>query len=100
MERLGMQPLFIEPGSSWENACNKSFNGKRSDELLSGEIFTTLLEAQVLVEPWRETYNRVRPHSSLGYRPPVRKRSNHRHGQWHPGSVIPSITGGRSGVNQ
>ena len=41
------------------------------DELLNGEIFTTLREAQVLIERWRRHYNAVRPHSSLGYRPPA-----------------------------
>ena len=71
LQRLGVQTLFIEPGSPWENGYNESFNGKLRDELLNGEIFTTLLEAQVLVEEWRQTYNRVRPHSSLGYRPPA-----------------------------
>ena len=71
LERLGVQTLFIEPGSPWENGYNESFNGKLRDELLNGEIFNTLLEAQVLVEQWRQEYNRVRPHSSLGYRPPV-----------------------------
>ena len=49
----------------------ESFNGKLWDELLNGEIFYTLLEAKVLVERWRQHYNRVRPHSSLGYRPPA-----------------------------
>ncbi len=71
LQRLGVQTLFIEPGSPWENGYNESFNGKLRDELLNGEIFNTLLETQVLVEQWRQHYNRVRPHSSLGYRPPV-----------------------------
>jgi len=48
---------------------NESFNGKLRDELLNGEVFTTLLEAQVLIENWRKEYNQFRPHSSLGYRP-------------------------------
>ncbi|WP_140421899.1 integrase core domain-containing protein, partial [Rhodomicrobium vannielii] len=48
-----------------------SFNSKLRDELLNGEIFTTLREAQVLIECWRRHYNTVRPHSSLGYRPPA-----------------------------
>jgi transposase InsO family protein len=39
--------------------------------LLNGEIFYTLREAQVLIEQWRQHYNRVRPHSALGYRPPA-----------------------------
>ncbi len=49
----------------------ESFNGKLRDELLNGEIFYTLKEAEVLIEGWRNQYNRVRPHSSLGYRPPA-----------------------------
>jgi transposase InsO family protein len=46
-------------------------SGKLRDELLNGEKFDTVLEAQVLVENWRRHYNAVRPHSSLGYRPPA-----------------------------
>ena len=48
-----------------------SLIGKLRDELLNGEIFYTLHEAQVLIEGWRKEYNQVRPHSSLGYRPPT-----------------------------
>jgi putative transposase len=71
LDRMEVKPLFIEPGSPWENGYVESFNGKLRDELLDGEIFYTLLEAKVLIERWREHYNRVRPHSSLGYRPPA-----------------------------
>jgi hypothetical protein len=50
----------------------ESFNGKLRDELLNGEIFYTLKEAQILIERWRREYNTtVRPHSALGYRPPA-----------------------------
>ena len=69
--RIGVKTLFIEPGSPWENGYVESFNGKLRDELLNGEIFYTLKEAEVLIERWRKQYNRVRPHSSLGYRPPA-----------------------------
>jgi len=69
--RLGVKTLFIEPGSPWENGYCESFNSKLRDELLNGEIFTTLYEAEVLIESWRRHYNAVRPHSSLGYRPPA-----------------------------
>jgi len=58
-------------GSPWENGYNESFNGKLRDELLNGEIFYTLKEAQVVIEDWRKLYNTIRPHSSLGYRPPA-----------------------------
>lgn len=68
---LGSQPLFIEPGSPWENGYQESFNGKLRDELLNGEIFDSLWEAKVLTEAWRKEYNQVRPHSALGYRPPA-----------------------------
>ena len=71
LERVGVKTLFIEPGSPWENGYIESFNGKLRDELLNGEIFCTLWEAQVLVERWRKEYNQVRPHSSLRYRPPA-----------------------------
>jgi transposase InsO family protein len=69
--RIGIKTLFIEPGSPWENGYIESFNGKLRDELLNGEIFTTLFEAQVLIENWRREYNQIRPHSSLGYKPPA-----------------------------
>jgi len=69
--KVGVTTLYIEPGSPWENGYVESFNGKLRDELLNAEIFDTLLEARVLVERWRQDYNRVRPHSSLGYRPPA-----------------------------
>jgi putative transposase len=71
LERIGVKTLFIEPGSPWENGYNESFTGKLRDELLNGEIFYTLKEAQVLIEAWRQHYNTIRPHSSLGYRPPA-----------------------------
>jgi transposase InsO family protein len=70
-ERIGVQTLFIEPGSPWENGYNESFNGKFRDELLNGEIFCSMKEARTLIEQWRQHYNTVRPHSSLGYRPPA-----------------------------
>jgi putative transposase len=68
---LEVKTLFIEPGSPWENGYIESFNGKLRDELLNREIFTTLLEAKILIEDWRNHYNQVRPHSALGYKPPA-----------------------------
>ena len=68
---LAVAPLFIEPGSPCENGYVESFNGKLRDELLNGELFHTLHEAQVLVERWQQRYNAPRPHSALGYRPPA-----------------------------
>jgi transposase InsO family protein len=68
---LEVKPLYIEPGSPWENGYVESFHGRLRDELLNGEIFDTLWEAKVLLEQWRREYNAVRPHSALGYRPPA-----------------------------
>jgi len=70
---VGVTTLFIEPGSPWENGYVESFNGRLRDELLNREIFTTLFEARALIEGWRREYNEIRPHSSLGYRPPAPK---------------------------
>jgi transposase InsO family protein len=71
LARVGVKTLYIAPGSPWENGYNESFNGKLGDELLDGEIFYSLKEAQVLIERWRHHYNTVRPHSALGYKPPA-----------------------------
>jgi putative transposase len=71
LARVGAKTLYITPGSPWENGYCESFNAKLRNELLNGEIFYTLREAQVLIEQWRQHYNRIRPHSALGYRPPA-----------------------------
>jgi putative transposase len=71
LSRLEVKPLFIEPGSPWENGYIESFNGKMRDELLAREVFYSLKEAQVMIEMWRREYNTIRPHSALGYRPPA-----------------------------
>ena len=68
---VGAKTAYIEPGSPWENGYCESFNGKLRDELLNGEIFYTLKEAKIVIEAWRRHYKTVRPHSSLGYRPPA-----------------------------
>jgi len=68
---LQVTPLYIEPGSPWENGYCESFNGKMRDQLLNGELFYTLKEAQIIIERWRIHYNTVRPHSSLGGQPPA-----------------------------
>jgi transposase InsO family protein len=73
LSAVGAKTLYIEPGSPWENGYCESFNGKFRDECLNGEIFYSLKEAQIVIEQWRVQYNEVRPHSSLGYRPPAPK---------------------------
>ena len=71
LNNIGAKTAYITPGSPWENGYCESFNGRMRDELLNGEIFYTLKEAQVVIEDWRKHYNTRRPHSSLGYRPPA-----------------------------
>jgi transposase InsO family protein len=68
---VSAKTAYIEPGSPWENGYIESFNARLRDELLNGEIFYTLREAKVVIESWRRHYNAVRPHASLGYKPPA-----------------------------
>jgi transposase InsO family protein len=68
---VGAKTAYIEPGSPWENGYCESFNARFRDELLNGEIFYSLKEAQIIIEQWRRFYNTKRPHSALSYRPPA-----------------------------
>ena len=68
---VGAKTAYIMPGSPWENGFIESFNARLRDELLDGEIFYSLAEARIIVESWRRHYNTVRPHQSLGYKPPA-----------------------------
>jgi putative transposase len=68
---VGTKTAYITPGSPWENGFIESFNARLRDELLNGEIFYTLREAQIVIESWRRHYNTVRPHASIGYRAPA-----------------------------
>ena len=68
---VGAKTAYITPGSPWENGFIESFNARMRDELLDGEIFYTLREAQIVIESWRRHYNAVRPHPSIGYRAPA-----------------------------
>jgi transposase InsO family protein len=68
---VGAKTAYIAPGSPWENGYVESFNARLRDELLDGEIFYTLREAQIVIESWRRHYNTIRPHKSLGYKPPA-----------------------------
>lgn len=68
---VGAKTAYIERGSPWENGFIESFNARLRDELLDGEIFYSLAEARIVIESWRRHYNTVRPHGSLGYKPPA-----------------------------
>ena len=71
----GIKPLFIEPGKPWQNGKGESFNGKLRDECLSREWFSSIREAQIIIENWRKFYNEERPHSSLEYLTPSEFKS-------------------------
>ena len=68
---VGAKTAYITPGSPWENGYIESSNARLRDELLDGEIFYTLREAQIVIESWRRHFNTIRPHESLGYKPPA-----------------------------
>jgi transposase InsO family protein len=93
---VGSQTAYIEPGSPWENGYCESFNSKLRDELLNGEIFFSLAEAQVLIEAWRRHFNSVRPHSSLKYRPPAPEAIVARSRTVAPWASAPAVEGARS----
>ena len=71
LKEQNVGPLYIAPGSPWENAYVESFNSRLRDEHLNREEFASLLEAQVLAAGWRRDYNEARPHSALGYLAPA-----------------------------
>ena len=73
LEGLEVKTLFIKPNSRWENRYSATFHGRLRYELLEVAWFETLLEAKVLIECWRVESNTIRPHRSLGYRPPTLK---------------------------
>lgn len=66
-----VRQVFIEKGSPQQNAYVERFNGTMRDELLNGESFRSVLEAQVVIEEWRAVYNTIRPHRGLGYSTPT-----------------------------
>ena len=75
----------IEPGKPWQNGTNESFNGRLRDECLNVEWFRSRREARIVIEAWRQHYNAVRPHMSLGYLTPAEFRQQH-----HAQSVTPT----------
>lgn len=71
LAKAGVETLYVEPGSPWENGYAESFHSRLRDELTDREEFTSLAEAKHLSDAWRLEYNHRRPHSSLGYRTPA-----------------------------
>ena len=80
---VGARTAYIALGSPWENGYVESFNARLRDELLDGEIFYTLKEAQFVIESWRRHYNAVHPRASLGHKPPA------------PEGIVPALARGR-----
>ena len=71
LQRVGIKPLKIHPGSPWENGYNERFNGILRHEVLNTEWFHSVRQAQVAINEWLKEYNHIRPHQSLGMRPPI-----------------------------
>ena len=71
LNKLGITPLHIYPGSPWENGYNERFNGTLREEVLNREWFHTIKQAQVCINIWLKEYNHTRPHHALNMRPPV-----------------------------
>lgn len=61
----------------WQNSADESFNGKFRDQHLSLQWFRNRTDAKVSIEQWRQHYNEVRPHSSLGYLTPAAFKAKH-----------------------
>lgn len=87
---VGSTTAYIAPGSPWENGYVESFNARLRDELLNGEIFYSLREAQIVIESWRRHYNAVRPHASLGYKPPAPEVFVPALAAWPPARATPA----------
>jgi len=71
LKSVGVEPIYIYPGSPWENGYNERFNGTLRNEVLNTEAFYSLQEARCVIHQWVQQYNHVRPHQSLNYRPPA-----------------------------
>ena len=71
LKRVGIEPIHISPGSPWENGYNARFNGTIRNEILNANWFQTTQQAQATINCWIKEYNHIRPHQSLGMRPPI-----------------------------
>lgn len=70
LRQQGIEPLYIAPGSPWQNGKDERFNGTVRDECLNLHLFASVAEARVRLEAFRNQYNTDRPHSRLGYQTP------------------------------
>lgn len=76
LRKVGIKPIQIYPGSPWENGYNERFNGTLRNEVLNAEWFTSIKQAQTVINMWLTEYNYIRPHQSLNMRPPVPETLN------------------------
>lgn len=67
---LGIGTIYIDPGSPWQNGHVESFRNRLRDECLNQELFPSVTEARIVIEEWRRLYNRIHPHSKLGFQSP------------------------------
>ena len=70
LAEMGIATIYIEPGSPWQYGHVESFHNRLRDECLNQELFLSLPEARLVIEEWRRFYNRVHPHSRLGFQSP------------------------------
>ena len=71
LKKVGIKPIQIYPGSPWENGYNERFNGTLRREVLNAEWFSSIRQAQTVIDKWMQQYNHIRPHQALNMRPPV-----------------------------
>jgi transposase InsO family protein len=71
LTKAHIKPIRIYPGSPWENGYNERFNGTLRREVLNAEWFSSIRQAQIVIQTWLKQYNHIRPHQSLNMRPPV-----------------------------
>jgi putative transposase len=70
-ESRNIKLKFIEKGKPYQNGYMERFNRSLREEVLDAYCFTRIREAQAMAHAWMWMYNNQRPHSSLGYKPPV-----------------------------
>lgn len=70
LREMSIRTIYIDPGSPWQNGHVESFHNRLRDECLNQELFPSVTEARVVIEEWRHLYNRVHPHSKLGFQSP------------------------------
>ena len=73
LNKAGIKPIQIYPGSPWQNGYNECFNGTLRREVLNAEWFSTLKQAQPVINRWLKQYNHIRPHQALNIKPPAKE---------------------------